>query len=335
MKVGIQLPSWGVTAFGAQECLALAQRAEALGFDSLWVGDHLIESPQLRELGGDGQLEAFTLLGAVATSTRHIAIGSCVVIPIRPSVHTWVAFASLSHLAPGRVIAGLGVGGFEPEFQALGLDFAARGNRLDDLIALLENWPSAGSLHPSLAGWSAPPRPEPPVPIWLGTSSTAGRSLRRVAHHASGWFLTYPTISEYREANARLDSLLAQVGRRPASVIRSALLRCCLSDGQPGLSEAPERLLAAHDRALAMLVSQRPQEGGFRSQDGTEAYAAVRNRHLIGGPQDITDRLLAYRDAGMQHAVVSFVPATDSFRALDIFAREVMPALKAQVPGTK
>ena len=113
-------------------------------------------------------------------------------------------------------------------------------------------------------------------------------------------------------------------------------LRCCLSEGQLELSEAPERLLAAHDRALAMLVSQRPQEGGFRSQDGIGAdEVPVRNRHLIGGPQDITHRLLAYRDVGMQHAVVSFVSATDSFRALDIFAREVMPALKAQVPGTK
>lgn len=326
MRVGIQLPSWGVTAFGAQDCLALAQRAEQLGFDSVWVGDHLIESPQLRLLGGDGQLEALTLLGALATGTRSILIGSCVVIPIRASLHTWVAFASLGQLAPGRVIAGLGVGGFGPEFEALGLDFAARGARLDDVIALFENWPSAEALHPSLAGWSGPSRPDPPVPIWLGTSTSTGRPMRRVAEHASGWFMTYPTVSEYRDANATLDALLLETGREPGSVVRSALLRCHLA-GEPAPPGAPERLLAAHDRAIADLIGLPPSAGG--QGDGPDEDAEVRARHLIGGPEEVTQRLLAYRAVGMEHAVVSFVPATDSFQALGVFAREVLPALKA------
>lgn len=316
MRVGIQLPSWGVTAVGAAACLALAQRAEELGFDSIWVGDHLIESPQLRELGGDGQLETFTLLGALAASTRHIVIGTCVVIPFRPSIHTWMAFASLGHLAPGRVIAGLGVGGFKPEFQALGLDFAACGNRLDDLIALFEDWPGAASLHPSLAGWSGPARPDSPLPIWLGTSSVGGRPLRRVAQHASGWFMTYPTVGEYRKANEQLDVLLRRAGREPGSDVRSALLRCRLRGDTQAVSEAPEQPLAAHDRAIAELIGERMPGEGFRSDDGPETYAGVHARHLIGGPREITARLIVYRDVGMEHAVVSLAPVTDSFRAL-------------------
>jgi alkanesulfonate monooxygenase SsuD/methylene tetrahydromethanopterin reductase-like flavin-dependent oxidoreductase (luciferase family) len=330
VRVGIQLPSWGVTAFGAQDCLALAQRAEQLGFDSVWVGDHLIESPQLRLLGGDGQLEALTMLGALAAGTRSILIGSCVVIPVRASIHTWVAFASLSHLAPGRVIAGLGAGGFAPEFEALGIDFAARGARLDDVIALFENWPSAEALHPSLAGWSGPTRPDPLVPIWLGTSSSTGRPMRRVAEHASGWFMTYPTVGEYRDANATLDALLLETRREPGSVVRSALLRCHLA-GEPEPPEAPERLLAAHDRAIAELIGLPPTARGSGQGEMPEQYAEVRARHLIGGPEQVTERLLAYRTAGMEHAVVSFVPVTDSFQALDVFAREVLPALKAPV----
>jgi alkanesulfonate monooxygenase SsuD/methylene tetrahydromethanopterin reductase-like flavin-dependent oxidoreductase (luciferase family) len=330
VRVGIQLPSWGVTAFGAQDCLSLAQRAEQLGFDSVWVGDHLIESPQLRLLGGDGQLEAFTLLGALGAGTRTILIGSCVVIPIRASVHTWVAFASLGQLAPGRVIAGLGAGGFGPEFDALGIDFAARGDRLDEVIALFENWPPAEALHQSLAGWSGPTRPEPRVPIWLGTSSRARRPMRRVAEHASGWFMTYPTVGEYRDANAALDALLLETGREPGSVVRSALLRCHLA-GEPAPPEAPERLLAAHDRAIAELIGLPAPAGGAGRGGGPDEYAEVRARHLIGRPEEVTERLLAYRAAGMEHAVVSFVPVTGSFQALDVFAREVLPALKAPV----
>jgi alkanesulfonate monooxygenase SsuD/methylene tetrahydromethanopterin reductase-like flavin-dependent oxidoreductase (luciferase family) len=160
------------------------------------------------------------------------------------------------------------------------------------------------------------------VPIWLGTSSTAGRSLRRAARHASGWFMTYPTTGQYREANHKLDALLRQAGRQPAAVVRSALLRCHVSGDPAAAREPPERLLSAHDRAIAELIGQPlPAE-----------TAHVRARHLIGGPQEITERLLGYRAAGMEHAVVSFVPVADSFAAMDIFARDVLPSVQTPSP---
>jgi alkanesulfonate monooxygenase SsuD/methylene tetrahydromethanopterin reductase-like flavin-dependent oxidoreductase (luciferase family) len=329
MKLGIQLPTWGVTEFGAQRCLELALQAEQAGFDSVWAGDHLIESPQLRELGrGHGQLEAFTLLGGIAATTCSVQLGTCVAIPIRQPVQAWAAFATLGHLAPGRVVAGLGVGGFAPEFQALGLDFGRRAGRLDKLIALLQNWPAAHELHPSLAGWSAPARPDPPPPIWLGTSLTTGRPIDRVARKAAGWFLTYPTVEEYRAASGRLDAALERAGRALTAVTRSALFRCSISDDRGSLA-ASAAVLAAHDRALAELVAGKPVHQGGRYGSADWAADDPGRRHLIGGPQAIAERLADYRAAGMEYAVLAFVPAADSFRALDLFARQVMPALRA------
>jgi len=206
------------------------------------------------------------------------------------------------------------------------LDFDGRAGRLDELIALLRDWPEAEELNLSLAGWSAPARPAHALPVWLGTSTTAGRAMTRVAGQAAGWFLTYPTVDEYRRAGRCLDQALALAGRLPTAVTRSALFRCCISGSREVLKKAAG-LLAAHDQALEALVAGRPagrEDGVTRAG----AAATARRRHLIGEPQAIAERLAGYRAAGMEHAVIAFVPVTDSSRSLEVFAQEVIPILR-------
>ena len=330
MHFGLQLPTWCMESISARDCIALARQAEEAGFHSVWIGDHLLESPQLRCLGGDGQLEAFTTLGAVAASTSTILVGSCVVIPIRTPINTWVGFATLSNLADGRLVIGLGAGGFEAEFKALHINWYQRGRLLDELLCLLHDWPSAEDLDESLRGWSGPIRPEKMPPVWIGTSGLGARSLRRVAEHASGWFLTYPTVEEYGHASQYLTSLLERAGRRANSVLRSALFRCCLSQDAAEAWTWAKQMLIGHDRALSQLVSEPSGPAERAHRHDSEELASLRERHLIGDPGDIAARLREYEENGLEHAVISFLPPAASCSAVELSAKTVLPALGAQ-----
>jgi alkanesulfonate monooxygenase SsuD/methylene tetrahydromethanopterin reductase-like flavin-dependent oxidoreductase (luciferase family) len=150
--------------------------------------------------------------------------------------------------------------------------------------------------------------------------------MDRVARQADGWFLTYPTVDQYRLAGRHLDQALALAGRPPTAVTRAALFRCCISESPDVLEQAAGRL-AAHDLALEALVAGRAAEleGALT---GSRAEVAARNRHLIGQPHAIAERLDGYRAAGMEHAVIAFVPVADSSRSLEVFAKQVMPTLR-------
>jgi alkanesulfonate monooxygenase SsuD/methylene tetrahydromethanopterin reductase-like flavin-dependent oxidoreductase (luciferase family) len=342
LQFGVQLPTWGVSAIGAHENLALGELAEARGFDSVWVGDHLFESPQLRALGGDGQLEVLTFLGALTARIEGIRVGTCVLTPLRPAAHAWSAIATLAELAGPRLVVGLGVGGFEPEFQALGLDYSRRGAMLEDLLDLLRTWPEAEEFHPSLEGWAAPPRPSRSLEIWIGGSLGVARSRERVARSASGWFPTYPTVEGYRSEIGLLDQALDGAGRPRDAVVRSALFRCCISESTSQAQDWMRSWLVPHDAALARLIEtdvrrDRDRRGlaqgsSTRAMGDQDPVALVAQRHLVGDPATVTERLRSYQEAGLEHAVVSFVPSGESRRSLELFAREVLPALGAGAP---
>jgi alkanesulfonate monooxygenase SsuD/methylene tetrahydromethanopterin reductase-like flavin-dependent oxidoreductase (luciferase family) len=325
MRFGLQLPTWGVSRASVEDSLSLAEYAEDQGFDSIWVGDHLIESPQLRVLGGEGQIEALTFLGALSARIRTVKIGTCVLIPIRSAVHTLVTVATLCALAPGRIAIGFGVGGFRPEFDALGLDFDGRGSVLDQTLRLLREWPTAVEISPVLDGWSTPPRPERPPELWIGGSLTSSRTRERVLKFAEGWFPPYPTVASYGREVALLRTGLQKAGRPITSVEASALFRCCISEREEDARQWMVQWLVPHEQALERLL------GITNEANRLEDYVTmVASKSLVGNPGSVVDRLKRYEAAGMTHVVVSFVPTSEGRRSIELFARDVMPAFSSE-----
>ncbi|HET9094924.1 MAG TPA: LLM class flavin-dependent oxidoreductase, partial [Solirubrobacteraceae bacterium] len=208
-RLGLNLPTFDPLRVGGRpRFVAAARLAEDLGFDAVWVGDHLhVPSPVY---------DSTVALAAVAASTQRIQLGFGVML-LGLRHPAWVAkqLTTIDALAPGRLLLGVGVGGeFPAEFAALGLDVHQRGRLLDRALAELPDW-LLGRTTPALA----PPMSGLP-PLWVGGRSDA--ALRRAARLGDGWLGTWMSPERVLEVRATLAAQ-AEAHGRPTPRIGLAL----------------------------------------------------------------------------------------------------------------
>lgn len=171
----------------------LAGRAEAAGFDAVFLTEHPIPSQRWREHGGHDALDPFVGLAAMAHATDSLRLlTNLTVIPYRNPFLLAKAAATLDVISDGRLILGAGVGYLKSEFAALGIDFDTRNERFDEYLTVLTLAWSGEVVEFEgrflrAHGVVAHPRPiqQPHPPLWLGGNSMLTR--RRVAEHAQGW----------------------------------------------------------------------------------------------------------------------------------------------------
>ena len=143
LPLGVVLPNEAVDA-EPREIARLARRAEALGYSSVWLPDHLLPPAPFGDVYG-GVYEPLALLAHISALTERITLGTSVLIlPLREPVLLAKQLATLERLAPGRVILGVGVGWDRHEFAALEVPFSERGARADELIQLIAHLHAAG-----------------------------------------------------------------------------------------------------------------------------------------------------------------------------------------------
>src|SRR5687767_12855211 len=138
MRIGISLlNNWGIADVHA--LVDLATRAEALGFDSVWVHDHVFNVAHvLDRIGGRPYYEPLTLLSFVAARTTSVKLGTSVlVLPYHNPIRLAKAAATLDVLSRGRLILGVGVGAVENEMEAMGTAFKERGAFTDEAMAVM------------------------------------------------------------------------------------------------------------------------------------------------------------------------------------------------------
>jgi alkanesulfonate monooxygenase SsuD/methylene tetrahydromethanopterin reductase-like flavin-dependent oxidoreductase (luciferase family) len=184
-----------------EQIISLAQYAEALGYDSLSVNDHIVFHTSW--------LDAISTLSAVAASTNRILIGTSILnIVVRNPVVCAKALAAIDILSSGRLFAGVGPGSYRGDYDACGIDFSERWPRfseaLEILVALLSNESSSSSSrhldyngkYYTLKDMSLTPKPvqKPHPPIYIGSwGSDAG--LKRVAKYSNGWMASAYNIT--------------------------------------------------------------------------------------------------------------------------------------------
>jgi probable F420-dependent oxidoreductase len=290
---------------------SIAQRAEDLGFDSVWASDHIILPRQVHSVypyAPDGAptfrpdepyFEPLATLNFLAGCTQRVRLGTHVLIlPYRNPVLTAKVLATLDVLSGGRLILGAGVGWMEEEFLALGLNnYHERGAVTDEYIQLYkELWtkdePVFNGKYYQLSGSGFQPKPvqKPHPPIWIGGHT--GPAIRRAAKYCDGWLpigLRPPAVLEPEELGgkiARLRTLTQQAGR-------------------------PED---------AVLVTF--------STDVIFDKAAGASRRLVSGrPEQVAADLRQYRDIGVGNFIFSF-PAQSTAElqeSMEQFSRDVMP----------
>ena len=194
MKYGIAIRNMGPQSTRAT-IRACAAAAEALGYDALFVSDHLCIPPDQTEGSGGRYLDVLTTLAYLAGATERIRLGiSVLVVPYRPAVLTAKQLATIQELSGERIILGVGVGWMKPEFDALGVNKRQRGRITDETLRVIrhlfahEAQAYSGDLV-SFPAFVFSPRPARPV-IWIGGNSE--KAIARVVEFGDGWHPMLP-----------------------------------------------------------------------------------------------------------------------------------------------
>ena len=206
--------------------IEVAQAAEAVGFESVWTGEHVVlpdpQAPPSPLPPQSPLLDPAVALAVVATGTTTLRLGTGIIIlPQRNPLVLAKELASVDVVSGGRLIFGLGVGYLKPEFDALGIPFAHKGARsMEYLAAILEAWtaehPAYEGQFVSFRGIDAQPRPvqRPHPPIVIGGRTPP--AYRRAVGHANGWYGFALDLAETAECLAGLRSAQSEVERPKA-----------------------------------------------------------------------------------------------------------------------
>ncbi len=302
--------TFGVLPGGStpEEFLAAVQAAEELGYDSVWVGDHVLWPVFWPE--------PVVLLSAAAAVTSRIGLGTGVMLAaLRGAAPLAKQAATLQWMSNGRFRLGVGAGGeYAKEFEASGVPLAERGRRLDDTLeAVRALWTGAPvSLHNSaidVDGATLDLVPSPAIPIWVGGRSRPAQ--RRAARFGDAWmpFVTTPEHFATGLANVHAD---AEAFGRDTASIRPALQLWCMFDD---------------DLAVALPTIADRIEATYRVPfERFERYT------VYGDAEMWVARLREYVDAGVCHFNLVFAGG-DRTAQLARIAFEVMPRLQAEFAG--
>ena len=194
MRLGIHLPHIGRKA-GPDTIRRAAIQAEKLGFADVWVSEHIIVPRDASYPPSAIFWDPVLTLTWAAACTNRVGLGTSVlVLPMRHPLPLAKELATLQNLSGGRLILGAGVGWLEAEFEALGVPFRERGRRMDEGIAIMHAvWSDdpvsfpAKTIPAVIDNMRMLPKPEKPIPIWIGGTSEPAlkRALRLDGWHGS------------------------------------------------------------------------------------------------------------------------------------------------------
>ena len=306
-KFGILLPTREVIISGRAEPSSIydvADRTEALGFHSVWVGDSVVAKPRL---------DALTTLAAIGARTRRIRLGTAVYLAaLRNPVLVAHMVGTVDWLSRGRV--DLGIGYSRPndpvqvhEYKVLGHDPDKRIKMSEELVRIIrklwrENDVSYAGAFASFEHVTVEPKPAQSggVPIWLA-SNNIEPGLKRVARMADGWLNNITDARIYEECLEKIRAYAAEAGRDPQVI-------------EPGLYLT---LAAGDNNAI--------REGqNFLAQYYNRPYEATAKAMLcvMGSWEQVMDEIQAYTEAGARTLVLRFA-ASDQIRHLEACAEQL------------
>jgi probable F420-dependent oxidoreductase len=312
MKLGLHLPSAqpGASAAGILET---ARTAERLGFDSVWMFDHLMTPAHLDSkypYSKDGAypisatdpfFDPLALFGVLAGATQRIQIGTVVLIAAyRHPIVLAKVIASIENFAPGRIVLGLGNGWMQEEFAAVGVPFERRGARFDEYVrALRQLWSAEPvAFEGEFYSWTKAgflPAPTRPIPILIGGHSDA--ALDRAARLGDGWAIA--------------------TGRGQGSGIAAVADRL----------EVLRRRLEAHGRAGAPFELVYQNALWFSDRHDPK-------RPFVGPPQAVAESIGKLRELGVTMIdVVVFGPQSVVNETAQRFMEEVRPLVQGYSPS--
>lgn len=287
----------------------LAERAEAHGFDSVWVGDSILARPRL---------EAFTTLAAVAWRARRVKLGTAVLLSaLRHPVVLANEAANLDLLSDGRLILGLGIATRAPaterEFAACGVPFNRRIGLFEEGVEIMRRlWTepsvtfSGRHFQVQEISLGLRPRQTSGIPLWL--TGSVDNALRRVVRLGNGWFPNPASPQVFAEHWQQLQGIAREAGQDPQTFHRCVYTTLNINDD-----------VAQAEREARAFI-----EGYYNVPFDVMAR---RQGVCFGRAETCVDWLKAFVDAGAQTIVVRF-GGPDQVGQLERCARDVLPHLR-------
>ncbi len=313
VRFGLQVAQQQTTVAELKE---VWQEAEALGFDTLWVNDHVLPS-----VGpADGAcLEGWTVLAAMATATSRIQIGCLVTSNTfrHPAVLAKMA-TTIDYLSQGRLIFGIGAGWFKREHEAYGIPFPSlreRAQRLEESLQIIQQlWTDSQASfqgqYYTLVDAPFVPKPlqKPHPPIMIGGVGEK-LILPLVARYAQMWNIPGLTPAGIAAKSRVLEQYCQEIGRDCTEIERSYLTPLYFEADPAEVEPLIERIA----RLRGVSVER------------------VRQSILVGDPAAIRQQMQAYLDAGVTHFIINLRrPGLYDREGVRVFAREVMPTFRQQ-----
>jgi alkanesulfonate monooxygenase SsuD/methylene tetrahydromethanopterin reductase-like flavin-dependent oxidoreductase (luciferase family) len=302
-KLGYLLPTRERVMEGEYETgalLALSEKAEALGYDSIWVGDSVTARPRHDPL---------TLMAAMAARTKKVEIGTAVLLPaLRNPVLLAHQVATVDRIAEGRLILGIGIAADMPaihrEFEAMGVPFDKRVGRMNEAMRLCKalwsgkpvDWSGLWTVKQGTVG-PTPHRPGGP-PIWYGGGPPESRA--RTGRLYDGWFPNLPTPEEYPAHFGEVRDAAKAAGRDPDAITPAMYLTLAIDDDVKRADDKINDYLANYYGVPA---------AGMRA----------RQRSFAGPVAEAAAWIKSYADAGAKHIMLRF--AGDHDRHLELGSR--------------
>ncbi|MGI8476796.1 MAG: LLM class flavin-dependent oxidoreductase [Thermomicrobiales bacterium] len=313
------------------DLLDMAERVEAEGFDSVWVGDSLFSKPRF---------EPIALLSAISQRTKKVKLGTaCMISGTRNPLYLALEWATLDHLSNGRTILGTGMGnpeeGVRREYAALGLDFEKRAGIFEEGLAVLRQLWIDGKTdfhgehfrYDDISFYSGtemkPLAPiQTPPPIWVvsnprltvgtkaedATARVIGKAARRIARHGDGWMTCcrarHP--DEFAAQLAQIHAAIDETGRDRSEYSMSYQVTMNIADTR-------EEARAGIDSYIGQYYPELS-----KAMDLAEWGP-------IGTPEDVIDWIKTFQAVGVDHFICRF-GSMDQSGQVDRFAREVLPA---------
>lgn len=332
MKFGVRLPNSGPFA-SAKNIVEVAEEAERLGYESVWVHDHILwgteqhkthlsagSAEALDESQKPNFYESITTLSYIAGKTSKVRLGIAVlVIPLRNPMVVAKQLANLDVLSGGRLTVGVAPGApniTKHEFEAVGVDYERRGRITDEYIAAVkrlwnENLPTFTGAFTSFKDAQMFPKPAQKnlkVLIGGGERGISPRALQRVVELGDGWIPAYLTPEEVQSGVAEIRQEFTVKGRDPAD------------------------LMVVHEMFTAIDLDNSAARASASKSLSTNFVSVEEGlkRSLVGTPDELKNRLEAYNSAGVDTTELKFVYSdiVGLKRMMKLFSNDVIPSFR-------
>jgi len=320
-QYGLLLPHFGPHA-SKEKLIEGAKKAEALGFDSVFVRDHLVFHPHGMEGTDNTFIDPFIVLAAIGALTSKVQLGFGSLIPHRHPLLLALMINSLEYMAGERLLLSLGIGNFQVEFDALGMKDWPRDEVAAEQVEILrkswthDHFAFEGKYYKN-AEIGFKPRVAKSIPIWYAGATPA--SVRRALAFCDGWFPGRITLNTYKKRVEKLRADAVAMGR-------PRLFEGCIPitsidvDRETALRKVNVQGLLKNANDQKFWV--KPESGSFKTWQDLEGS------FMVGSPDDIIKDVEKYVEVGIDHIVFDLRFRFDEWdQCMDLIGKEVLPKL--------